>query len=96
MAEPAYKQAVVLASGNAGKLRELSEVLAPLGVMLKPQSDFNVPEVDETGLSFVENAIIKARAAASHPFRGCGTSMSSSACWPTTRRHWSPGTPRNR
>ena len=66
MAEPAYKQAVVLASGNAGKLRELSEVLAPLGVMLKPQSDFNVPEVDETGLSFVENAIIKARAAASH------------------------------
>jgi len=66
MPAPAPTQTVVLASDNAGKLRELSEVLAPLGVMLKPQSDFNVPEVDETGLSFVENAILKARAAASH------------------------------
>ncbi len=66
MPAPAPTQTVVLASDNAGKLRELSEVLAPLGVMLKPQSDFNVPEVEETGLSFVENAILKARAAASH------------------------------
>ena len=66
MPAPAPTQTVVLASDNAGKLRELSEVLAPLGVMLKPQSDFNVPEADETGLSFVENAILKARAAASH------------------------------
>ncbi|MBK6739821.1 MAG: RdgB/HAM1 family non-canonical purine NTP pyrophosphatase [Haliea sp.] len=60
------KQAVLLASGNAGKLRELGAVLAPLGVTLKPQAEFNVPEVEETGLSFVENAIIKARAAAAH------------------------------
>jgi len=57
---------VLLASGNAGKLRELGRVLAPLGVVLKPQSEFGVPEVPEDGLSFVENAIIKARAACRH------------------------------
>jgi XTP/dITP diphosphohydrolase len=61
-----HTQTVVLASGNAGKLRELSEVLAPLAVTLKPQSEFGAPEIEETGLSFVENAILKARAAASH------------------------------
>jgi len=60
------KQAVVLASGNAGKLKELGQILAPLGVTLKSQSEFDVPEVEETGLSFVENAIIKARAAAQY------------------------------
>jgi XTP/dITP diphosphohydrolase len=60
------KQTVVLASGNAGKLRELGRILAPLGVDLRSQSEFKVPEVEETGLSFVENAIIKARAAAQH------------------------------
>lgn len=57
---------VVLASGNAGKLRELGRVLSPLGVELKSQAEFAVPEVEENGLSFVENAIIKARAAAQH------------------------------
>jgi len=57
------QRSVVLASGNAGKLRELARVLAPLGVTLRPQSEFAVPEVPENGLSFVENAIIKARAA---------------------------------
>ena len=60
---------VVLASGNAGKLRELGKVLTPLGVELKFQAEFAVPEVDENGLSFVENAIIKARAAAAHTQR---------------------------
>ena len=59
-------QVMVLASGNAGKLRELAQVLAPLAVTLKPQVEFAVPEVEENGLSFVENAIIKARAAAQH------------------------------
>lgn len=59
-------QTVVLASGNAGKLRELGDVLAPLGVLLTPQSQYGVPEVAENGLSFVENAIIKARAASQH------------------------------
>lgn len=57
---------VVLASGNAGKLRELGKVLNPLNVTLKPQAQFNVPDAEETGFSFVENAIIKARAAAQH------------------------------
>jgi XTP/dITP diphosphohydrolase len=66
MVGPVREQTVVLASGNAGKLRELGEILAPLGVTLKPQADFDVPEVEENGLSFVENAIIKARAAARH------------------------------
>lgn len=55
---------VVLASGNRGKLRELAGTLAPLGLQLVSQADFAVQEVAETGLSFVENAIIKARAAA--------------------------------
>jgi len=57
---------IVLASGNAGKLRELGGILAPLGFTLLSQSEFDVPEVEENGLSFVENAIIKARAAARH------------------------------
>ena len=66
MTDPSHNQSVVLASGNTGKLRELSEVLAPLGLMLKPQSQFEVQEAEENGLSFVENALIKARAAAQH------------------------------
>ena len=57
---------VVLASGNAGKLRELADILAPLGLSLKPQSEFGAADVPEDGLSFVENAIIKARAAAEY------------------------------
>lgn len=63
------KQIVVLASGNAGKLKELDRILQPLGMQLKSQAEFNVPEVAEDGLSFVENAIIKARAAALHSGR---------------------------
>ena len=59
-------QQMVLASGNAGKLRELGELLAPLNITLSPQSDFAAPDVDETGLTFVENAILKARSAAQH------------------------------
>lgn len=55
---------IVLASGNIGKLRELSQILSPLGLELIAQSDLNVSEAEETGLSFVENAIIKARNAA--------------------------------
>lgn len=63
------KQVVILASGNAGKLREFNRILAPLNMELKSQADFEVPEVPEDGLSFVENAIIKARAAAAHTGR---------------------------
>ncbi len=55
---------LVLASGNPGKLRELSVILADLGYDLHAQSEFAVTEVAETGTTFVENAIIKARHAA--------------------------------
>jgi len=55
---------LVLASGNPGKLRELSVILDELGYELHAQSEFGVPEVAETGTTFVENAIIKARHAA--------------------------------
>jgi len=54
---------LVLASGNAGKLREFHQLLAPLGFDVRPQADFDVPEVEETGLTFVENALLKAREA---------------------------------
>ncbi|MAC47444.1 MAG: non-canonical purine NTP pyrophosphatase, RdgB/HAM1 family [Oceanospirillum sp.] len=57
------QQKLVLASGNKGKLKEFGQVLAPLGFEVVPQSEFNVPEVDETGLTFVENALLKAREA---------------------------------
>ncbi len=57
---------VVLASGNPGKLRELAALLDGFGWHLRPQSDFSVPPVAETGTTFVENAIIKARHAAEH------------------------------
>ncbi|WP_426415432.1 RdgB/HAM1 family non-canonical purine NTP pyrophosphatase [Aestuariirhabdus sp. LZHN29] len=54
-------QQVVLASNNRGKLNELQHRLGGLGVKLLPQSQFAIESVDETGLSFVENAILKAR-----------------------------------
>lgn len=55
---------LVLASGNAGKLAELCALLAGTGVELVAQSQLGVEEVEETGLSFVENALLKARHAA--------------------------------
>jgi len=55
---------IVLASGNKGKLREFNQVLSGFQIEVVPQSDFDVSDADETGLSFVENAIIKARHAA--------------------------------
>ena len=55
---------LVLASGNAGKLKELAALLAPLGIEVLPQSAFRVSEADEPHPSFVENAIAKARHAA--------------------------------
>ena len=54
---------LILASGNAGKLSEFHELLAPLGCDVRPQAEFAVPEVEETGLTFVENALLKAREA---------------------------------
>lgn len=55
---------LVLASGNAGKLRELRALLAGDGFELHAQSEFGVVDIDETGLTFVENALLKARHAA--------------------------------
>lgn len=55
---------LVLATGNAGKLRELREILAPWRVEVRPLSEFTRSAAEETGHSFVENAIIKARFAA--------------------------------
>ena len=52
---------VVLASSNKGKLKELQQVLQQKNIELLPQSEFGVSDAEETGLSFVENAIIKAR-----------------------------------
>lgn len=57
----AIKQKVVLASSNAGKLREFFEILGSAGFEVVAQSDYDVADVPETGLTFVENAIIKAR-----------------------------------
>ena len=57
---------VVLASGNAGKVREFNQLLAGAHIEVVPQSSFGVPEAEETGLTFVENAILKARNAARH------------------------------
>jgi XTP/dITP diphosphohydrolase len=60
------KSTVVLASGNPGKLREMAALLDPIGLEILPQSRFNVPDALETGTSFAENALIKARNAARH------------------------------
>jgi len=57
---------IVLASGNKGKLREFAQLFAPMNIEVIPQSEFDVPEAEETGLTFVENAIIKARNACEH------------------------------
>lgn len=55
---------IVLASNNAGKVREINQLLNDSGIEVVPQSTFNIPDADETGLTFVENAILKARHAA--------------------------------
>ena len=57
-------QRIVLASNNKGKVREIGQLLADRDLQVVPQSEFNIPDADETGLSFVENAILKARHAA--------------------------------
>lgn len=54
---------LVLASSNPGKIREFGQLFADLGLRVRPQSDFGVADVAETGLTFVENALLKAREA---------------------------------
>jgi len=64
------KQKIVLASNNPGKVKEVNELLADTVFHILPQSEFDVVEAEETGLTFVENAILKARNAArytNHP-----------------------------
>ena len=55
------QKTIVLASNNAGKIKEFNTLLGDMGIDVKPQSEFNVEEAEETGLSFIENAILKAR-----------------------------------
>lgn len=55
---------LVLASGNPGKLREFADLLEPLAFDVRPQSEWDVPDVPEDGITFIENALIKARHAA--------------------------------
>ncbi len=59
-------QRIVLATGNAGKLKEMRKIFSAVDVDIVAQSEFDTPEAIEDGLSFVENAIIKARNAAAH------------------------------
>jgi XTP/dITP diphosphohydrolase len=57
---------VVLASNNLGKLAEFNELLAGLGIEMISQAEFNVPEAEETGSTYLENAMIKAKQAAQY------------------------------
>lgn len=55
------KQKIVLATGNKGKVKEMADVLAEFGFEVVAQSEFGIESPEETGLTFVENALIKAR-----------------------------------
>jgi len=57
---------IIFASANAGKIRELNEMLSPLGFGVQAQAELGVEDVPETGLTFIENALIKARNASQH------------------------------
>ncbi|MEN8803450.1 MAG: RdgB/HAM1 family non-canonical purine NTP pyrophosphatase [Thiogranum sp.] len=57
---------VVLASNNVGKVREFNQLLQGSEIEVIPQSEFSVAEIEETGLTFVENALLKARNAAEY------------------------------
>ena len=57
-------QKVVLATGNAGKVRELASLLEDFGLDIVAQTELGVDSAEETGLTFIENAILKARHAA--------------------------------
>jgi XTP/dITP diphosphohydrolase len=59
-------QKLVIASGNPGKLREIGQILMPLGFEVLPQSDFAVPECPEPHVTFIENCLAKARHASLH------------------------------
>lgn len=54
-------KALVVASGNAGKLREIAAILAPLNINIISQAELNIPEAEEPHITFLENALAKAR-----------------------------------
>ena len=56
-----HPKQLVLASANPGKIKELQELLADQGISIIPQGELNILDIEETGLTFVENAILKAR-----------------------------------
>ncbi len=62
-------ETIVLASSNAGKVREINQLLSSSRIIVIPQSELGVADAEETGLTFVENAILKARNAAAHSGR---------------------------
>lgn len=68
MARKFTEKTLVIASHNAGKVREIAELLAPFGVEVKSASELNLPEPEETGTTFVANAKLKSEASA----RGAG------------------------
>lgn len=57
------KQSIVLATSNSGKINEIKAALTPLPIEILTQTDLALPEAQETGLTFIENALIKARSA---------------------------------
>jgi XTP/dITP diphosphohydrolase len=59
---------IVMASGNAGKLREIARIVGDLNMTLVPQSEFGISDAEETGSTFAENALIKA----THAMRATG------------------------
>ena len=69
MPQDHHGERIVLASNNAGKVREINQLLAEQQITVVPQKEYDIPEAEETGLTFVENAILKARNAAAHS--GC-------------------------
>lgn len=66
MSDQISESKIVLASGNPGKVREINQLLADQSFDVISQKEFATPEAEETGLTFIENAILKARNAALH------------------------------
>ncbi len=60
------QQRIVLASNNAGKVREINQLLSTQKIEVIPQKGLEIEDIEETGLTFIENAILKARNAAHH------------------------------
>lgn len=64
MPQSHHGEKIVLASNNAGKVREINQLLSDQQIQVVPQKEFGIGDIEETGLTFVENAILKARNAA--------------------------------